>query len=325
MDILKLVDDIIKEKRINRGDDTDFFITANIDLLCEGADRIRKHFCGDHVDLCSIINGKSGKCSENCRFCAQSAHNCTGVKEYSFLDKETILNECKHNEEKGVHRFSIVTAGRTLNDADFEKAVDAYSTLRDNTDMMLCGSHGLLTDEQFRRLREAGVSRYHCNIETSRRNFPNICTTHTYDDKIACIKRAMNAGFEVCSGGIIGMGETWEDRIDMAISLAELGVDSIPINALMPINGTPLEGLARLTEDDILRTVAIFRYIVPNADIRLAAGRDLMKECGKRAFHSGANSTITGDMLTTSGNDINGDVGMLRAMGFDIEKRKANE
>lgn len=325
MDILKLADDIIGEKRINRGDDTDFFITADIDLLCEGADRIRKHFCGDHVDLCSIINGKSGKCSENCRFCAQSAHNCTGVKEYSFLDKETILNECKHNEEKGVHRFSIVTAGRTLNDADFEKAVDAYSTLCDNTDMMLCGSYGLLTDEQFRRLREAGVSRYHCNIETSRRNFPNICTTHTYDDKIACIKRAMNAGFEVCSGGIIGMGETWEDRIDMAISLAELGVDSIPINALMPIKGTPLEGLARLTEDDILRTVAIFRYIVPTADIRLAAGRDLMKECGKCAFHSGANSTITGDMLTTSGNDISGDVGMLGAMGFDIEKRKANE
>lgn len=325
MDIIRLAEEIIGGKRITRGEDTEFFISADIKPLCEGADLIRKHFCGDHIDLCSIINGKSGKCSENCRFCAQSAHNCTGVNEYPFLDTETILKECKHNEAKGVHRFSIVTAGRTLSDSDFEKAVDAYSTLHEKTEMLLCGSHGLLTDEQFRRLRSTGVNRYHCNIETSRRNFPNICTTHTYDDKIACIKRAQNAGFEVCSGGIIGMGETWEDRIDMAISLAELGVSSIPINALMPIKGTPLEKLARLSEEDILRTVAIFRYIVPTAQIRLAAGRDLMTDCGKQAFLSGANSTITGDMLTTSGNDINGDVNMLSAMGFDIEKRSRNE
>ncbi len=318
MDILKLADEIIGGKRIRRGADTDFFLTADLDSLCTGADRIRKHFCGEHVDLCSIINGKSGKCSENCRFCAQSAHNCTGVSEYSFLDKETILKECLHNEEKGVHRFSIVTAGRTLSDGDFEKAVDAYTTLHEKTHMLLCGSHGLLTEEQFRRLRATGVNRYHCNIETSRRNFPNICTTHTYEDKIACIQRAQKAGFEVCSGGIIGMGETWEDRIDMAISLAELGVNSIPINALMPIPGTPLETLPRLSEEDILRTVAIFRYIVPTAQIRLAAGRDLLQDCGKRAFLSGANSTITGDMLTTSGNDIHADVSMLKAMGFAL-------
>ncbi|WP_170844350.1 biotin synthase BioB [Ruminococcus albus] len=323
--MLRLADEIIGGKRIHPEDDTNLFISADIKLLCEGADRIRKHFCGDHVDLCSIINGKSGKCSENCRFCAQSAHNCTGVNEYQFLDTETILNECKHNEARGVHRFSIVTAGRTLNNDDFEKAFEAYSTLHEKTDMMLCGSHGLLTDEQFRRLRLAGVSRYHCNIETSRRNFPNICTTHTFEDKIDCINRAMNAGFEVCSGGIIGMGETWADRIDMAVTLAELGVTSIPINALMPIKGTPFEDLERLSEEDILRTVAIFRYIVPTADIRLAAGRDLMTECGKQAFFSGANSTITGDMLTTSGNDIKGDVKMLSDMGFDIEKRKRNE
>ncbi|WP_175444960.1 MULTISPECIES: biotin synthase BioB [unclassified Ruminococcus] len=323
--MIQLADEIIGGKRIHRGDDTAFFLSADIELLSKGADRIRKHFCGDHVDLCSIINGKSGKCSENCRFCAQSAHNCTGVSEYPFLDTETILKECLHNEERGVHRFSIVTAGKTLSDEDFEKAVEAYSTLSEKTHMMLCGSHGLLTDEQFRRLRQTGVNRYHCNIETSRRNFPNICTTHSYDDKIACIERAKNAGYEVCSGGIIGMGETWEDRIDMAISLAELGVDSIPINALMPIKGTPFEGLERLSEEDILRTVAIFRYICPTAQIRLAAGRDLMKECGKKAFLSGANSTITGDMLTTSGNDINADVSMLKTMGFDLEKVNGDE
>ena len=322
MDVIKLAEDIIGGYRIKRSDDTAFFITADLEQLCHGADMIRKHFKGDHVDLCSIINGRSGKCSENCKFCAQSAHHCTGIEEYPFLDEEKILAECLHNEERGVHRFSIVTAGRTLSDEDFEKAVSAYKLLESRSKMELCASHGLLTQEQFNRLYSAGVRRYHANIETSRRNFPNICTTHTYDDKLECIRRAQKAGFEVCSGGIIGMGENWEDRIDMAVSLSELGVKSIPINALMPIKGTPLENTRRITSEDILRTVAIFRYIVPEADIRLAAGRNLMENCGAKAFLSGADATITGDMLTTSGNDIKGDVEMLHSMGFSTERRQ---
>ena len=322
MDVIKLAEDIIGGYRIKRSDDTEFFITADLEQLCHGADMIRKHFKGDHVDLCSIINGRSGKCSENCKFCAQSAHHCTGIEEYPFLDEEKILAECLHNEERGVHRFSIVTAGRTLSDEDFEKAVSTYKLLESRSKMELCASHGLLTQEQFNRLHSAGVRRYHANIETSRRNFPNICTTHTYDDKLECIRRAQKAGFEVCSGGIIGMGENWEDRIDMAVSLSELGVKSIPINALMPIKGTPLENTRRITSEDILRTVAIFRYIVPEADIRLAAGRNLMENCGAKAFLSGADATITGDMLTTSGNDIKGDVEMLHSMGFSTERRQ---
>ena len=322
MDIIKLAEDIIGGYRIKRSDDTGFFITADLEQLRSGADMIRKHFKGGHVDLCSIINGRSGKCSENCKFCAQSAHHCTGIEEYPFLDEEKILAECLHNEERGVHRFSIVTAGRTLSDEDFEKAVSAYKLLDSRSKMELCASHGLLTQEQFNRLHSAGVRRYHANIETSRRNFPNICTTHTYEDKLECIRRAQKAGFEVCSGGIIGMGENWEDRIDMAVSLSELGVKSIPINALMPIKGTPLENAERITAEDILRTVAIFRYIVPEADIRLAAGRNLMENCGAKAFLSGADATITGDMLTTSGNDIQGDVEMLHSMGFSTERRQ---
>lgn len=322
MDVIKLAEDIIGGYRIKRSDDTGFFITADLEQLCSGADMIRKHFKGDHVDLCSIINGRSGKCSENCKFCAQSAHHCTGIEVYPFLDEEKILAECLHNEKRGVHRFSIVTAGRTLSDEDFEKAVSAYKLLDSRSKMELCASHGLLTQEQFNRLHSAGVRRYHANIETSRRNFPNICTTHTYEDKLECIRRAQKAGFEVCSGGIIGMGENWEDRIDMAVSLSELGVKSIPINALMPIKGTPLENTERITAEDILRTVAIFRYIVPEADIRLAAGRNLMENCGAKAFLSGADATITGDMLTTSGNDIQGDVEMLHSMGFSTERRQ---
>ena len=194
--------------------------------------------------------------------------------------------------------------------------------MKKESSMELCASHGLLTQEQFFELKKAGVKRYHANIETSRRNFPNICTTHTFEDKLECIRRAKNAGLEVCSGGIIGMGETWEDRIDMALTLSELDVRSIPINALIPIKGTALENVERISEEDILRTVAIFRYIVPQADVRLAAGRDLMSDCGRRAFLSGANSTITGDMLTTSGNKINDDKAMLGSIGFTLEREE---
>ena len=317
-DMIVLANEIIGGRRLSKNDDVSFLLTAGLSELCRGADRIRAALCGNHVDLCGIINGKSGKCPENCKFCAQSAHNHTGVKEYGFLDENTILEECKHYEKKGVHRFSIVTAGRTLSDEDFEKAVSAYRLLNRECKISLCASHGLLTEEQFQRLYDSGVRMYHANIETSRRNFPNICTSHTFDDKIACIKRARKCGFKVCSGGIIGMGEAWEDRIDMAFTLSELNIDSIPINALSPIGGTPLEKNKTLSESEILRTVAIFRYINPTAYIRLAAGRNLMEDSGRAAFNSGANATITGDMLTTSGNDINTDVEMLSAMRFDV-------
>lgn len=322
MNVTELAEDIIAGHRIKRGNNLSFFINCDLKKLCEGANKIRSSLCGKTINLCSIINGKSGRCSENCKFCAQSAHHCTGITEYGFLNEETILAECMHNEQRGVNRFAIVTAGRTLSNNDFKKVISAFKLLKSKCNIGLCSSLGLLTSEQFKELYESEVRRYHCNIETSRRNFPNICTTHTYEDKIACIRRAKEAGFEICSGGIIGMGETWEDRLDMAISLSELNVNSIPINALIPIKGTPFENLERISENDILRTVAIFRYINPIADIRLAAGRNLVKDCGKQAFLSGANSAITGDMLTTSGNNIREDINMLKEMGFTVESNK---
>lgn len=321
MDILMLAQEIINGRRLKRGDDFSYFITVGLEDLCYGADKIRSALCGRKVDLCTIINGKSGRCSENCKFCAQSAHNCTGVKEYGFLNENEIVADCKRNASKGVHRYSIVTAGRSLSDEDFERAVHTYKRMNEECDIELCGSHGLLTEEQFKCLYSCGVHMYHCNIETSKRNFPNICTTHTYQDKIENIKRAQKCGFKVCSGGIIGMGEEWEDRIDMAISLSELNIYSIPINALMPIKGTPFENYEQLTAEDILRTIAIFRYINPEAQVRLAAGRAIMDNSGEKAFFSGANATITGDMLTTSGNNIEDDLKMLSDMGFDISRK----
>lgn len=319
--VLKLAEEIIKGRRINREDDLSVFVTADLNDLCQGADRIREHFVGDKVDLCSIINGRSGKCPEDCKYCAQSAYNNTNCEVHDFLSQEDIIEACHINEREGVDRFSIVTAGRALNGEEFESAIKAYEKMKKECDIELCASMGFLDEEQLHRLHEAGVSSYHHNIETSKRNFPNICTTHTYDQKIETLKKVKAEGMYVCSGGIIGMGETWEDRLDMAVSLAEIGVDSIPINALMPIKGTPLEDEPRLTEEEILRTVALFRYINPEAEIRLAAGRALLTNDGEKAFKSGASATITGNMLTTAAcATIRSDRDMLAKIGRRCKK-----
>lgn len=321
-DINELASKIINGFRLSRGDDLSFFKNCNLDELTAAADKIREHFKGENVDLCTIINGRSGRCGENCKFCAQSVHNHTGCEEYSFLDEDKIIEVAKSNQDEGVNRFAIVTAGKALSGEDFDKAIHAYERMNKELSINLCTSMGFITREQFRRLKKAGVTSYHHNIETSRRNFPNICTSHTYDMKIETIKIAQEEGLCVCSGGIIGMGETFEDRLDMAISLSELKIRSIPINALMAIPGTPFEKNEPLTEEEILRTIAMFRFINPKANIRLAAGRKLLSENGKKAFQSGASATITGNMLTTSGSTIQGDIKMLSEMGRKISIQK---
>jgi len=316
----RLAKEIIAGRRLQRDEDFNIFLTAELNELLEGANMIRKELCGNKVDLCAIINGRSGNCSENCKFCAQSVYHHTGIDKHEFLDPEVILEDCKKNEANGVHRYSIVTSGRALLGKDFDKAIESYRKMKDECNIELCASHGLIGEEEFARLKDAGVSMYHANIETSKRYFPNVCTTHTYEDKTNTIMLAKKAGLRVCSGCIIGMGETWYDRIDMALSLSELQVDSIPINVLMPIKGTCYESLEPLSEDDILRTIAIFRYINPNAYIRMAAGRIYFKDGGAKTFLSGVNATITGDMLTTVGNNTIQDKKMLTDLGFDISR-----
>lgn len=319
MNALDLAQEIINGRRITREDDLNFFLDCELKELCEGADRIRAHFVGDKVDLCSIINGRSGRCPEDCKYCAQSVHNHTNCEVYEFLPEEKILEMCRLNESEGVDRFSIVTSGRALSGEEFEKAVHAYESMHRECRIELCASMGFLNEEQLHRLHEAGVTSYHHNIETSRRNFPNICTTHTYDQKIETLKKVKAEGMCACSGGIIGMGETWDDRLDMAVSLAELGIDSIPLNVLMPIKGTPLENVPRLKEAEILRTIAFFRYINPEANIRLAAGRALLTNDRETAFRSGASATITGNMLTTAAcATIRSDREILKGMNRDV-------
>lgn len=314
----KLAVEIIHGRRLTRKDNLSFFLEEDLEELCSGADRIRRELRGNKADLCSIINGRSGRCGEDCKFCAQSACHNARIDEYPFLEPDEILKDCKRHEKQKVGRYSVVTSGRALSGKEMDKALEAYRIMKKNCRIELCASHGLLSQEDFVRLKEAGVSRYHANIETSRRNFPNICTTHTYDDKLEVIRRAKNAGLTVCSGGIIGMGETWEDRVDMAFSLYEMKISSIPINILKPIKGTPFESLPPLSEEEILRTIAMFRYLNPDAEVRLAAGRNGMEHSGEKAFRAGANAAITGDMLTTSGNKIAGDIEMLTAMGFAV-------
>lgn len=320
MNALELAEEIIGGRRLQRGDkELDELLTVDLTELCQAADKLRATYCGNKVDLCTIINGRSGRCSEDCKYCAQSAHAKTGCKEYAFLPEEVLVAACKANEREGVDRFSIVTSGRSLTGAEFEHALAAYRRMAEECKIDLCASHGFLTREQLHKLHLAGVTSYHDNIETSRRFFPEICSTHTFDQKLETIRAAKEEGLCVCSGGIIGMGETWEDRLDMALTLAELGIESIPVNVLMPIKGTPLGEREILKDDEILRTLAIFRMINPEANIRLAGGRSALSDNGAHSFACGVSATITGNMLTTSGSTIQQDKAMLRGMGRDAQ------
>lgn len=320
LNVMEIADKIINGYRLSRKDDLSILITAPLEDLEKAAGKIQEKYRQNTVELCTIINGKSGRCPENCKYCAQSAHHKTACDVYDFLPKDKIVAEAQANEAAGVNRCAIVTAGRSLTGADFEKALECYKEMRATTKLGLCASMGLITPEQFQRLKEVGVTRYHNNIETSRRNFPNICTTHTFDQKVATIKAAQAAGLTVCSGGILGMGETFEDRIDMALELSELGIKSIPINFLIPIPGTPLENQEQISSDDAMRSIAIFRFINPEANVRLAAGRKVLPGFGSLAFKSGASATITGDMLTTSGTTIKGDLEILLQNGQTNKK-----
>lgn len=311
----------LKEKVLNGkliGKEEALFLAKEAPLkeLTEAANEIRKHFCEDKFDICTIINGKSGKCSENCKFCAQSSFYDTHIKEYSLLNSKAIVKEAKYNDERGVLRFSIVTSGRKLSDKEIDSVCESIKEISKNTSVSVCGSFGLLSEEQYKKLKEAGLTRVHNNLETSRKNFKNICTTHTFDEKVQAIKNAKNAGLNICSGGIMGLGETMEDRIDMTLELRELGVLSIPVNILNPIKGTPFENNKLLTNDEICRIVAVYRFLIPNGAIRLAGGRGLLQDKGESCFLSGANAAISGDMLTTSGITIKEDMNLLNKIGY---------
>lgn len=312
----------LQKKVINGGtlsrEEAILLSSAQLEPLCEAADQIRRHFCGNAFDMCSIINGKSGKCTEDCKYCAQSSHYSADTAVYPLLSTDEILREAKANAADGILRFSIVTSGKRLSDQEVEQVCDSFRKIRETCGISLCASMGLLSQKQFKMLKSAGVVRYHNNLETSRRFFPHICTTHTYEDKIQAIRDARESGLTVCSGGIIGLGETMEDRIDMALTLRDLQIRSVPINVLNPIPGTPLEHNAPLPEDEVCRTAAIFRFLLPDSILRMAGGRGLMEDQGRRVFRSGANGAITQNMLTTGGIAVREDRQLAEELGFEI-------
>lgn len=294
---------------------------APLAQLQAAADEIRRKVCGNGFDMCTIVNGKCGRCSEDCKYCAQSAHYHTACEEnYPLLSTEELVAGAGHNAAQGVLRYSIVTSGKRLSEKEIEQACESIRRIKEETSIEVCISFGLLEEAQFRKLKEAGASRVHCNLESSARYFPEVCTTHTYEEKIETLKAAKRAGLSICSGGILGMGETMEDRIDMILTARELGVKSIPVNLLNPIPGTPYEKITPLSNEEACRCVALFRFLVPDASIRLAGGRGLVGDKGEACFLSGANAAISGDMLTTAGITVETDMELVHRLGFEVRR-----
>lgn len=293
---------------------------APAEPLFEAAKTITKRLAPRTFNFCSIVNAKSGRCTEDCRWCAQSRHFHTAAPEYALIDEKRTLEAARRTEAAGIPRFSFVTSGRKLSPREVRDLAKLVRSVRRETGLEVCVSAGLLKENELRTLREAGVVRYHCNLESSPSYFSQVCTTHTTDDKIETLRSARRVGMELCSGGIIGMGESPADRIDLALALRDLDVPSVPINLLAPISGTPLENQALLSEEDFLRTVAIFRFLLPKAHLRFAGGRARLSDaCVRRAMEIGVTSAIVGDLLTTVGSGVEEDKIRVRDAGYELD------
>ena len=264
---------------------------------------------GTSFSLCSIINAKSGQCSEDCHFCAQSAHYQTEAPVYPLLDTAQIIAAAREAKKNGASRFSLVTSGRGLASADLPRMLEIIRAIRKEVGIKVCASLGILGEDELGQLKDAGVSRYHHNLESSREFFPRVCTTHSFADRVATITAAQNVGLSVCSGGIFGLGESEADRVSMAMSLAEYGIDSVPINILIPLPGTPCGELTPLPITEILRSLALYRLILPQAAIRLAAGREsALGDFLSSAFMAGADGMMIGGYLTQRGRSPEADL-----------------
>ena len=318
---MTIINDMFRQKKLlDRESMLSLILTSKLNSLCELADQIRQQFLGNYFHLCSIINARSGNCTEDCRFCSQSARYHTGVETYGVIDKEQALAMAKENDIFGVHRLSLVTSGRRLEHKTIAEIEPVYKKIQETTSLDLCASMGLLDTDRLEKIKNMGVSRYHCNLESCRSFFPTVCTSHNWLDKVKTLKKAKKLGMSICSGGIIGMGESMAERMELALELRELGVKSIPINILTPIPGTPLTNQKQISLAETLRSVAMFRLINPEAIILMAGGRQQFGDDQYQCFSAGANGALVGNYLTTVGSSIKKDLEEISALGFSFER-----
>ena len=294
---------------------------AKLTAILAGAHRIRERFFDNRIELCSIINAKSGRCAENCAFCAQSGHHRADVPVYPLKSREDIVQGAHQAQADGSHCYGIVTSGtRVQPGEELDRILSAIRQIRSETTIEPSASLGLLNEETARALADAGCVTYHHNLETARSFFPSICTTHDYEEDVQTVRLAKAAGMKVCCGGIFGLGESLEQRVEMAFTIRDLEVDSVPLNFLNPIAGTPLEGAKNLTPLDCLRIIALFRHLLPDRRISVCGGREPnLRDFQSWIFMAGASGTMIGNYLTTSGRDREADLQMLRDAEVEID------
>lgn len=285
------------------------------------ANKVREKHFGNKISLCGIVNIKSGNCSEDCKFCAQSSHYRTSADVYHLINQEKMLDGARFVKGLKVNRCGLVASGCEVERKnDLPEIVSAIGKIKGEVNIEPCASLGELDNETCRILKDAGIVCYHHNLETSKRFFPEICATHSWDDRVKTVRVVKNNGLQACSGGIFGMGESWSDRLDLAFALRELDVDSVPLNFLNPISGTPLEEQPPLKPKEILAIISIFRIILPKKDIRICGGRwKNLRQLQSWIFYAGANGMMIGNYLTTAGRDPELDLEMINDLGMEIE------
>jgi biotin synthase len=283
------------------------------------ANRIRLHFVGPAVHGCGIVAGKVGACAEDCRFCSQSAHHKTHIDRPTILDPDAIVEAARRSAGDGVSCFGLVNSGLGPTDEEIERFAESLRQVCREGWMDVCASLGVLTEAQAQRLYDLGVRKYNHNLQTSRRFWPSTCTTHTYDQRIETVRLCKQMGMDACCGGLFGMGETWEDRVDLALQLRDLKVDVVPLNFLIPIPGTPLAGCASLATFDCLKIVSLYRFLLPGQRIKVSGGREIhLRDLQSWMFFAGANGFLIGNYLTTCGRSVQQDLQMLQDLQLPL-------
>ena len=294
------------------------FTHEELDYLFIGTDRIRDKFKGEDVKICSIVNAKSGRCVEDCSFCAQSSSFQTDAPETELMSVEEMVAAAKEAEAFGANEFSIVASGTKMDDRkELDRVIEAVRRIKTETTLETCCSLGLMELDDLKELKAAGLDRCHHNLETAASFFNKIVTTHTYEDEVKAVQNAKEAGLQVCVGGIFGMGETFAQRVELAFSIRELGTQSLPINFLKPIEGTGLDHLETIEYYDALKTIALLRLVLPKIDLFVCGGREeVMTDKQEQLFSAGANGILGGNYLTTKGQDPKRDIEMIQSLGL---------